>query len=115
VLVSGYQSIDMHCLVLNVKFGGELSMPVLRKSSHFQIARIFFNFNLRRLEKVSPLKKSHFFGSHFSCERDGQPNFKFNIDSKVLFIYRLVPRKPDLFGLPAIFDITPIGRILVDP
>jgi hypothetical protein len=47
VLVSGYQSIDLHCIVLPVKFDGGLSISVLRnkqlfkkmdvKSSHFQI------------------------------------------------------------------------------
>jgi hypothetical protein len=30
VLVSGYQSIDMHCIVLPVKFDGALSISVLR-------------------------------------------------------------------------------------
>jgi hypothetical protein len=46
VLVSGYQSIDMHCIVSPVKFDGGLSISVLRnkqplkkmtvKSSHYQ-------------------------------------------------------------------------------
>jgi hypothetical protein len=48
--------------------------------------------------------------SHFSCERDGQPTFEFDIDSEVLFIYRLIPRMPDFLGWLTIFDTTPIGR-----
>jgi hypothetical protein len=31
MLVSGYQSIDMHCIVVPVKFDGGLSIPFLRK------------------------------------------------------------------------------------
>jgi hypothetical protein len=34
----------------------------------------------------------------FFCERDGQHNFKFDIHSAVLFIYPLIPRKPDFLG-----------------
>jgi hypothetical protein len=43
-------------------------------------------------------KKSHFLGAHFSCKWDEQTNFKFEKDSEVLFIYRLIPRKPDFLG-----------------
>jgi hypothetical protein len=60
--------------------------------------------------KGQTLKKSHFSGVHFSCERDGQPNFKFDINSEVALMYRLMPRKPHFLGLLAIFDTTPIGR-----
>jgi hypothetical protein len=56
------------------------------------------------------IEKSHFFGAHFSCEQDGEPNFKFDIDLQVLFIYRLIPREPDFLERVAIFDTTPIGR-----
>jgi hypothetical protein len=35
VLVSGYQSIDMHCIVLLVKFDDELSISFLRKKQLF--------------------------------------------------------------------------------
>jgi hypothetical protein len=51
VLVSGYQSVDMHRIVLPLKFDGGLSISVLRnkqlfekrevKSSHFQKVQIF--------------------------------------------------------------------------
>jgi hypothetical protein len=40
-----------------------------------------------------PWIKSHFFGAHFSCRRNGLTNFKFDIDSEVVLIYRLIPRK----------------------
>jgi hypothetical protein len=59
------------------------------------------------------LEKFHFFGSYFSYEQDGHPNFKFGIDLEVLFIYRLVPRKSYFLGPLAIFDATSIGRILM--
>jgi hypothetical protein len=36
VYVSGYQSIDMHCIVLPVKFDGELSISVLRNKQLFK-------------------------------------------------------------------------------
>jgi hypothetical protein len=55
-------------------------------------------------------EKPHFFASHFSCEQNGQPNFKFDIYSEVLFIYRLIPKEPDFLGCLAIFDTTPINR-----
>jgi hypothetical protein len=64
------------------------------------------------LKKGQTLEKVSLFGAHFSCEWDGQPNFKFNIDAEVFFIYRRIFRKPDLFGPLAIFDTTPIGRFL---
>jgi hypothetical protein len=66
-----------------------------------------FNIQMHR-----PWKKSHFFEPHFFCERDGHTNFKLNMDSEVLFTYRLIPRKPNILGPLAIFDITPIGGIL---
>jgi hypothetical protein len=36
VLVFGYQSIYMHCIVLSVKFGGGLSISVLKNKQLFQ-------------------------------------------------------------------------------
>jgi hypothetical protein len=33
------------------------------------------------------------------------------MDSEVLLIYRLIPRKPDFLGWLAFFDTTPIGRL----
>jgi hypothetical protein len=56
------------------------------------------------------LEKSHFLGAHFSCERDERSNFKFDVDLEVSFIYRRIPRKPDLLGWLANFDATPISR-----
>jgi hypothetical protein len=40
-------------------------------------------------------KSSTFLGSHFPCEQDRRPIYKFEIETEVLFIYRLIPRKPD--------------------
>jgi hypothetical protein len=57
-------------------------------------------------------KSITFFGAHFSCEQDGQPYFKFDIVSEVLFIYRLIPRKFDFLGWLAAFCSTPINRFL---
>jgi hypothetical protein len=84
------------------------------KNSHFQKAQIS-HFQLPPFEKKdepSPWKKSHFFGSHFSCERGKQPTFKFDIDSEVLFIYRLIPREFDFLGRLTVFGITPVSRFL---
>jgi hypothetical protein len=53
--------------------------------------------------KDRPWKKFYFFGARFSCEWDGRPNFKFDADSEALFIYRLIPREPDLVGWLANF------------
>jgi hypothetical protein len=38
------------------------------------------------------------------------PTSKFDTDSEVLFIYRLISRKPDFLGWLVIFDTTPLGR-----
>jgi hypothetical protein len=120
VLLSGYQSIDMHFIVLPVKFDSRLSISVLRnkhfkkkwrsKSSPFQTVQTFLMLNPDIWRKDRPCKKSHFFGPHFSCEWDERLNFKFDTDSEVLFIYRLIPRKPDFLGWLAIFYTTPVGR-----
>jgi hypothetical protein len=53
---------------------------------------------LQRAQKGPTLKKFYFFRVLFSCERHRQPNFKFDMDSEVLFIYRLMPRRPDFLG-----------------
>jgi hypothetical protein len=58
-----------------------------------------------------PLGKSPtFLGSHFSCERDKQPTFKLEINSEMLFIYRLTPRRLGFLGWIDFFDPTPISR-----
>jgi hypothetical protein len=36
VLISGYPSIDMHCIVMHVNSSGKLSMSVLRMSNFLQ-------------------------------------------------------------------------------
>jgi hypothetical protein len=87
VLTSGYQSIDMHCIVVPVKFDGGLIMSFLKKSN-----------SLKKMDVKSSQFKFHFFGVHFSCERDERPNFKFDKESEVLFIYRRIPRKPNFLG-----------------
>jgi hypothetical protein len=50
VLVSEYQSIDMHCIVVPVKFDGGLAMSVLRnKGQKFSFSK---TFQPRHSEKV---------------------------------------------------------------
>jgi hypothetical protein len=51
-----------------------------------------FNFSLISLKNGQTLEKVSLFRVRFSCERDRQSNFKFEINSEVLFIYRLIPR-----------------------
>jgi hypothetical protein len=54
-----------------------------------------------------PLGKSPtFLESHSSYERDIQSTFEIDMDSEVLFIYRLIPRWPDFLGWLATFDTT---------
>jgi hypothetical protein len=100
VLVSGYQSIYMHCIVMPAKFDAKLSLSDWEKSNSLQKkVPIFKNIShpaiwkKDRLSYVSPWKSPIFLGLHFSCERDRQPVIKFNIDLEVLFIYRLIPTK----------------------
>jgi hypothetical protein len=61
-----------------------------------------------------PFEKVSLCGSHFSCKRDRQPVFKFDMDPEVLFIYRLTPRKLDFLGWLAVFDTTPVSRFFGD-
>jgi hypothetical protein len=77
VLDFGYQSIDMHCIVLPLKFDGGLFISVLRnkqlfkkmdaKSSHFLI------FKPRHLKKGHTLEKSHFLDVLFLVNGMGNP------------------------------------------
>jgi hypothetical protein len=72
VSVSGYQPIDIHLIVLPVKFDGSLSISVLknkqflkkmeRQKSTFSKSSEFFNFPIPTLEKRTD---PHFFGAHF--------------------------------------------------
>jgi hypothetical protein len=55
-------------------------------------------------------KKPHFSWILFSCEQNKHPNFKLDIKTKVLYIYRLIPRKPYFLEWLAIFDTTTICR-----
>jgi hypothetical protein len=85
-----------------VKFEGEPSIPFLIKkqlfakeggpkftfSKQFQFSKYFKSRHLQK-DKPSPI----FLGLDFSCERDRQPSIKFDIDSEVPFVYRLIPRK----------------------
>jgi hypothetical protein len=71
---------------------------------------IFFAFQTPPFERKD--RKVSLFGAYFSCEQDGEPKFKFDIDSEVLFIYRLIPRNPDFLERLVIFEATPIGRFL---
>jgi hypothetical protein len=56
------------------------------------------------------LEKVSLFGSHFSWERYGQSILNFDIDSKVSYSYRLIPRKLNFFGWLAVFGITSASR-----
>jgi hypothetical protein len=90
----------MHFIVLPVKFDGGLSISFLRNRQPLQ---------KKGGQKIT-LKSLTFFGAYFSCERDRQPYSKLGIDLEVLFIYRLIPRKPDFREWLAISDTTPIGH-----
>jgi hypothetical protein len=103
MLVSGYQSIEMQRIVLPVKFDGGLFISVLRNEQHFtkkwgskpiSFQKLKFPnlSNPTNWKKDRPWKKFHFSWISF-FERDRQPNFSFDTDSEVLFIYRLIPRK----------------------
>jgi hypothetical protein len=74
------------------------------------IFKTISNLAIWKNVRPSRWKKSHFFRSPFSCERDKQPTMKFNIDTEVLFIYRLIPRKPGFRESMVFFDTTPISR-----
>jgi hypothetical protein len=122
MLVSGYQPIDMHCIVSSVKFKGGLYISVLRnkqlfeknggqkfafsKSSNFSI------FQPRHLKKGRSGKTSHFFLDFIFLVNGTDNSFKFDINSEVLFIYCLIPRKLDFIGWLAAFDTTPVSRFL---
>jgi hypothetical protein len=74
------------------------------------------DFSLIGLKEGQALEKvSVFFGAHFSCERDGHPTFKFYIDSEVLLIYRLIPRKFDFLEWLAALGTTTVNRFLGAP
>jgi hypothetical protein len=66
-------------------------------------------------ERTDHGKSNHFFGTHFSYERDEQHTFKSDTDSEMFFIYRLVPRMSDFLGWLTIFDTTPNSRFLWAP
>jgi hypothetical protein len=61
---------------------------------------------------MGPLKTTNFFWFSFSCEQYGQPILKFDIDSEVLYIYRLKPRMVDFLRWLAAFGTTPVSRFL---
>jgi hypothetical protein len=112
VYVSWYQSIDIVCIAVSVKFEDGLSISVLRNKSLFSK-----NWGLHcsnaacRKRTDHPLEKSFtFLESHFSPEWDRQPTIKFNMNSDVPFIFRLIPVKPGFLGWIVVFDTTPISR-----
>jgi hypothetical protein len=76
MLVSGYQSIDMHCIVFPVKFDGEFSISFLRnrqlltekggpKITLSNMWSRFFDFKTPLLEKGQTLEKVVLFWSSF--------------------------------------------------
>jgi hypothetical protein len=98
MLVSGYPSIDMHCILLLVKFDGGLFTSVLRNRQLFEKNAVqnggqsnssaFFILQTPPFEERTDLEKSlTFFEVHFSCEQDGQRHFKFDRYLEGLFIY----------------------------
>jgi hypothetical protein len=50
MLVSGYHSVDMHCIVLTVKFDNELFIPVLINKQLYKIMEIK-KFTLSKVQK----------------------------------------------------------------
>jgi hypothetical protein len=92
VLVSRYQSIDMHCIALPVKFDDGLSekKATLYKKNGGSKVYIFKKFQFSKTFQ-SPKTLHLFFASHFPPEWDRQPAFKFNMDLDALLIYRLIP------------------------
>jgi hypothetical protein len=75
MLVSEYQSIDMHCIVLPVKFDDRLSISVLRNKQHFKKNgrqkfpfSDFEIFQPRHLKKGQTLEK----GGTLQAEPPGQ-------------------------------------------
>jgi hypothetical protein len=119
VFSSGYQSIDMPCIVAHVKFESGLFYPGLRKKQLLtkkggQKFTFSNHFNHRHLEKVQiiPLEKVPLFRSQFSCERNRKPTITFDIDLAVLYIYRLIPRKSCFLESIVFFNTAPISRFL---
>jgi hypothetical protein len=103
-----YQSIDMHCIVVLVKFDDWLSILFLRKKQiSTKKVPIFKNISSPakwEMDRAHPLGKSYIFlASHFSPEWNRQPAFKLNMDLDVLLIYRLIPRTHGLLGYIATF------------
>jgi hypothetical protein len=111
VLVSGYPSINVHCIVLPVKFDGGLSISALRNKQLFKNNGVqkFISRHLKKGRTIA-LEKVSLFLSHFSCERNRQPTFEFDKDLEMCFIYRLIPRKPNFVGWLVDFDTTPDSR-----
>jgi hypothetical protein len=102
--VSGHQSIDMHCIVLPVKFVGRLAISVLRneqlftKNWGFKTDQFLKSLNFQTFQ-IPPFGKSPIFlGLAFSCERDRQPTIKYNINPEVVFSYTLISRKSGFLG-----------------
>jgi hypothetical protein len=103
--VSWYQWIEIHCIVLPVKFDGGLSMSVLRngqvftKKLGFKTDQFSKSLNSEIFQtpsfegQIIPLEKVSLFRSHFSCERNRQPTIKFDMDQEMRFIYRLILQK----------------------
>jgi hypothetical protein len=60
------------------------------------------------MDRPSPWKKSNFFISPFSRERNVQPTIKVGMAIQVLVIYRLIPRKPGFLDYNIVFDPNPL-------
>jgi hypothetical protein len=88
MFVSGYQSIDMRCIVVPVKFEGGLSISFLRKKQPF---------TKKRGSKVYICKKVRFLVVNFatSCpvfrNPDGQLILKFCMEQETMDIYQKLP------------------------
>jgi hypothetical protein len=78
MLVFGYQSIDMHCIVVRVKFDGGSSMSVLRNKQLFP----------KKMSKVYIFKKVSNFQKHFKSRHlKGQA---IPLEKVPLFFYKVL-------------------------
>jgi hypothetical protein len=70
----------------------------------------------RLIPRMHEFESYIFLASPFSCERDGQPAFKFDMDFDVRLIYRLIPKTHGLLEsyifLNLIFLLNGIDNLL---
>jgi hypothetical protein len=105
--VSMYQSIEMNCVVLSVKFVGGFFISILRNKQLFtkklgaQNQSVFKKLKFSKYPNPAIWKKNRAIPLEkvpFSCERDRQPIWKFNMATYIFSIYPLVLRKLGILG-----------------